>query len=652
MQSLKSMRTRKDVRSLLQSPPLGLDALFDQAMRVISQQNPRDRALANSIISWVAFAERPLTVLEMQHLLATDLQDEVINIDDLFSVADIGSVCAGLVKIEQTSINPALCNKRLAFIHFTAHDYFDQRREKYFPEWHLQAIKVCAHTLKARVHGSLRHSCICDPSRRVRLETFLESFWAFRKQERIDSLDKSRLSAFFNYAMDFLLGSTENDLSIEETIIVLRTPQIASKSWRTVQNRLGEFLHGGDRLRLSSAALDSTGDLLCLLCDSQKVRKHLQSLSVDSFTFRGTHEDVLLPNLAACLGFQHTLKHLLVSKGQSALDKLDASGLTVLTYAVIADSAPCVRLLLEMGASTQIGSEVFPLLDFLVVTSQSLHVLQVWLEVLVLSKTKLQRLLFIAVVRNCKEALSLLLNHSSKVYPDTGLQVEVLGLAIDVRNEDIMDLLLRHGANLDSSSPPAKGLIIRAVITQNIAVIRKLLDYKFDVNWKDPQGEHALLTAARGNLTEIASYLVQSGADISIRSKEGATAVQILLASFLAGSIKIDEAALQKSQDAGTGDAIKLLRSSANPFALCCSLYDQHVAASKEQEQVRTRQQAFFDVVSDSASPKSQNHPSAFLRGSKDSKFVYDEHRKKWIAREGDLKEDPSFRDWVTSYFR
>ena len=171
------MRTRKDVRALLRNPPLGLNALFDQAMWVIdSNKNPQDVSLAHRIISWVAFADRPLTVLEMQHLLATDVHDEVINIDDLFSVADIASVCAGVVKIDETSDSGALCNRRLTFIHFTVQDYFNQRREEYFPGWHLQAIKLCSYTLRARVEGSLRNGCICSPSP--------TSFWTVRQQKK------------------------------------------------------------------------------------------------------------------------------------------------------------------------------------------------------------------------------------------------------------------------------------------------------------------------------------------------------------------------------------------------------------------------------------------------------------------------------------
>ena len=71
MQSLISVRVKSNVRSLLHCPPRELDALYDQAIWTISQQEPEDVLLAKRVLNWVAFADRMLTVTEMQHLLAS-----------------------------------------------------------------------------------------------------------------------------------------------------------------------------------------------------------------------------------------------------------------------------------------------------------------------------------------------------------------------------------------------------------------------------------------------------------------------------------------------------------------------------------------------------------------------------------------------------
>ena len=450
----------------------------------------------------------------------------------------------------------------------------------------------------------------------------------------------------------------EADLTIEESIGLLRAPQRKKKVLKVVQNSLPHFGHVYTQFqvryrRVSSTALDPTGILGHLLRDIERLprpllQQKIRDILVDSAPFY--ENQIPLPNLAACLGFKRTLKHLLDLEGPWALDQLDDQGLSVLTYTIIAGSSPGVKLLLEMGVSTDASTGVFSLLDFHVVCSESLCVLQTWLEVLVLSKEKLQRLLFIAIGLYRKEAMNLLLDQLSKSHPGTGLNVEALGLAIDLQYEVIIDSLLRHGANSDMPSKAAKDLIFNAVRSGQIAVVRRLIENKFDVNWKNAHGEHALFTSVRENSLDIATYLVDNGADLSIRSKQGATAVHKLIASFLAGNIRIDKAELLKSNITGRDDAIKLLKSSANPFGLCYPSFSKRVEASTEQDS------SFFSDLEtvvegplSSATQKSQSHPRASsLRPPAGSNFVYDKVRQKWITG----KVDASFGDSGGSFFR
>ncbi len=67
----------------------------------INSQNKDDRVLAFRIFGWIALAKHPLTVLELQHALAVDLDSDTMAFEsnNLYSEDLLESVCGGLVVI-------------------------------------------------------------------------------------------------------------------------------------------------------------------------------------------------------------------------------------------------------------------------------------------------------------------------------------------------------------------------------------------------------------------------------------------------------------------------------------------------------------------------------------------------------------------------
>ncbi len=67
----------------------------------INSQDEDDRVLAFRIFGWIAFARRPLTVLELQHALSVDLELDMtaFELDNLCSEDLLGSVCGGLITV-------------------------------------------------------------------------------------------------------------------------------------------------------------------------------------------------------------------------------------------------------------------------------------------------------------------------------------------------------------------------------------------------------------------------------------------------------------------------------------------------------------------------------------------------------------------------
>ena len=79
-----------------------------------------------NILLWVTCAKRQLTTLELQHALATKPGMHDLDRGDLPNVADMVSVCGGLVTVDEES-------KILRLVHSTTHEYLMQIREHWFP---------------------------------------------------------------------------------------------------------------------------------------------------------------------------------------------------------------------------------------------------------------------------------------------------------------------------------------------------------------------------------------------------------------------------------------------------------------------------------------------------------------------------------------
>ena len=69
----------------------------------IERQFTDQEELAKQVLSWITCAERPLTILELQHALAVEVGESELDEDNLPELEDMVSVCAGLVTIDEES---------------------------------------------------------------------------------------------------------------------------------------------------------------------------------------------------------------------------------------------------------------------------------------------------------------------------------------------------------------------------------------------------------------------------------------------------------------------------------------------------------------------------------------------------------------------
>lgn len=73
-------------------------------MQIIDHQEKGYRDLAMDTIAWVTFANRPLTVLQLQHALATKIRDSKIDTENITREKAILSICAGLITLQHVEM--------------------------------------------------------------------------------------------------------------------------------------------------------------------------------------------------------------------------------------------------------------------------------------------------------------------------------------------------------------------------------------------------------------------------------------------------------------------------------------------------------------------------------------------------------------------
>lgn len=106
---------------------------YDEATKRIDGQLDGHRLLARRAISWITYAQRPLTTTELCHALAIELGAKTLHTDDVYDIEDAISVCAGLVTVDKES-------DIVRLVHYTTQKYF----EHILPEWNPDALEEIA----------------------------------------------------------------------------------------------------------------------------------------------------------------------------------------------------------------------------------------------------------------------------------------------------------------------------------------------------------------------------------------------------------------------------------------------------------------------------------------------------------------------------
>src|SRR3569833_333012 len=190
LRSLANMSTPREVRNPLglfqeQIPEPGgdevlqiLSRVYQHAMKRIDDQMPSVKQLATSVLSWTTCARRPLTALELQHALAVRVGDTRLDEENLPSIEEMISACAGIVTVDEAS--------NVKFAHNTAHAYFQHTQHLWFPDANSHFASICVTYLSFTVFENGACKSKAEFGERLRLTPFFDyaaRHWGYPARE-------------------------------------------------------------------------------------------------------------------------------------------------------------------------------------------------------------------------------------------------------------------------------------------------------------------------------------------------------------------------------------------------------------------------------------------------------------------------------------
>jgi ankyrin repeat protein len=343
-----------------------LDNAYGEAIKRIDGQLEDDRLLARRALCWISYAQRLLTTTELCHALAIEPDDRVFNVNNVYEVGDIISVCAGLVTMDDES-------GIIRLVHYTAQEYFERVRHEWNPSAQEGIAVACLAYLSFDVFESGR--CLSNESFEQRRadNPFLDysaHYWAEHVRPVQDSTPVSEL------ALAFLLSDTLVDA-------VFQAASVSNYRYGMSFPRRTRGLHLAARCGLpylSQRLLESGSGDKIVKVDSkdgygreplsyaaegghEAVVKLLVEAGADVDAQGGDYGNVLYgsefgnPLYAASRGGHEAVVKLLVEAGADVDAKGERYDDNALQAASYGGHEAVVKLLVEAGANVEAGAD-------------------------------------------------------------------------------------------------------------------------------------------------------------------------------------------------------------------------------------------------------------------------------------------------------
>ncbi|OBT92508.2 hypothetical protein VE01_09480 [Pseudogymnoascus verrucosus] len=165
MSAISKVPNRKKLNQALESIASGgysLDDGYNDTMKRLKAQSsgmPTDSII---LLSFVTHASRELTVSELEHALAIEVDESSFDTDNISDLREAIDSCSGLLEIDPE-------DQKVMLVHHTAKEYFDRTKETHFPDASAMITERCLAYLS---DGNLTGPCQSYESYSLRVASF------------------------------------------------------------------------------------------------------------------------------------------------------------------------------------------------------------------------------------------------------------------------------------------------------------------------------------------------------------------------------------------------------------------------------------------------------------------------------------------------
>ncbi|KAI9721649.1 MAG: hypothetical protein M1828_005016 [Chrysothrix sp. TS-e1954] len=552
----------KHVRNKLQTLPTTLKGTYDDAMQRIENQEPDHKRIALKAMAWVCYAFRALSLKELQHAIAVEPRDKVLDEDLVMDGQSITSLCAGLVVVDQrTNI--------VNLVHYSAKSYFDESRHVQFPEFHAKITLICATYLTL---DSLKGARIWEMVQDYPLACYAAQFMGdHARNSPEESLEPAILDVICN-----LLSHPDKRkplLSLLDGLDLIQAGFYSKGKPRTLVN--AEDLANADTETELPAALENV--LQLEQADSLSTMSSNVTCGSEADTLMGDHArdeelwttkirtssipEVTALHLAASMGLAKIASLLL--KETTNIDAVDETGKTALALALERGFEKAVELLLDSGACVDLrqehGRNVLLLITergWFTAGNTIARKARITVEAEVPGRPQDRiRFLLASYDNNIEDMSRIAARDELKLGSiDHDIGGAALFLAVEIGSIEMVEALLPLGLNVDSKDELGQTALHRATRRKYDRMIRLLLKHGANIECKDDdhrtpwsanlrcsspetlqilldaganpstcgqQGVSKLYTAAKDGNAAIVEYMLKSGTDPSIQTQYG-----------------------------------------------------------------------------------------------------------------------------------
>ncbi|KAF5616930.1 ankyrin protein [Fusarium sp. NRRL 25303] len=323
--SLVGSVSPKALRTALRQLPTGYDQAYRDIMRrIYHEKTQSQRDLAYQVLEWLTRATRALTLCELRHALAVEIDstENYLDEDNLSEEHELVSACAGLVIVDKAS-------GIIRLVHYTAQDFFTKTQLQVFPRDERRITSIC---LKYLSFEGLDGPCNSDYEYESRLGS--APFYSYAARNWGHHARNSDMSQILNIIVELLRDSNKVE-AISQALFTGSQEVTFETRYPGCSQLFPRQVHG-----LHLAAYFGLKELV----------QHLV-LSQDANLCDGGGMSVL--SWAASRGHLEVVRILAEqSTANIAIDKDDHYGCTPLILAARNGHKTIVEYLLKKGAST------------------------------------------------------------------------------------------------------------------------------------------------------------------------------------------------------------------------------------------------------------------------------------------------------------